>query len=86
MSNEDQPLIRNCRFAFRCHQKWETLEQTDDAGVRYCHECSCDVLLCETDAQLRAALLADACVAVSSGDSPPSLSVGWVVSPPYGND
>jgi hypothetical protein len=60
----EQPMIRNCRFAFRCHQDWNSLESTEDPRVRYCHECSRDVLLCQRDAELRAALHADACVAV----------------------
>ena len=41
MSEErwDQPLIRNCRFAFRCKQRWNSLEETSDPTVRRCHEC-----------------------------------------------
>jgi hypothetical protein len=64
MSGFDQPLIRNCRFAFRCHQQWQSLERTDDLRVRYCHECSRPVVLVQHDAELRAALEADECVAI----------------------
>lgn len=60
----DQPLIRNCRFAFRCHQNWSSLETTEDPRVRYCHECSRQVVLCKQDAELLAALRADDCVAI----------------------
>jgi hypothetical protein len=59
-----QPLIRNCRFAFRCHQNWNSLERTDAPKVRYCHECSREVVLCQRDSELRAALQSNACVAV----------------------
>jgi len=60
----DQPLIRNCRFAFRCHQQWQSLEATADPRVRYCHECSRQVVLCKGDEELRAALQANDCVAI----------------------
>lgn len=60
----DQPLIRNCRFAFRCHQNWSSLETTDDPSVRYCHECSRQVVLYRRDAELLAALRKDQCVAI----------------------
>ena len=61
---ETHPLIRNCRFAFRCHQRWHSLEPTPDPRVRYCHECSRQVVLCRRDAELRAALADNECVAV----------------------
>jgi len=62
--SQEQTLIRNCRFAFRCHQRWRSLEETADPRVRYCHECSRDVVLCRRDEELRAALQADQCVAI----------------------
>ena len=65
----EQPLIRNCRFAFRCHQQWQSLEQTADPRVRYCHECSRQVLLCRRDAELLAALRANECVAIANPGS-----------------
>jgi hypothetical protein len=65
----DQPLIRNCRFAFRCHQQWLSLERTTDPRVRYCHECARQVVLCQRDAELAAALRANQCVAIDSPDS-----------------
>ncbi|MEO6080903.1 MAG: hypothetical protein ABIQ86_14210 [Steroidobacteraceae bacterium] len=71
--DDDQPLIRNCRFAFRCHQRWQSLEQTGNPGARYCHECSRQVLLCRNNAELRAALQADECVAIES-DGPSGLT------------
>jgi hypothetical protein len=80
----EQPMIRNCRFAFRCHQDWKSLETTADPRVRYCHECSRDVLLCQRDAELRAALHANECVAVDiPGPRGLVRTVGVVEMPPY---
>jgi len=62
----EQILIRNCRFSFRCHQQWQSLEHTADPGVRYCHECSRQVVLCHRNAELRAALHANECVAIEN--------------------
>lgn len=84
MTNRDptQPLIRNCRFAFRCHQRWELLEQTTQPRVRYCHECSRQVVLCETDSELSAALRADECVAIDApGEWGVIRTVGVLESP-----
>jgi hypothetical protein len=67
--HSDQPLIRNCRFAFRCHQNWLSLENTEDPRVRYCHECARQVVLCQRDAELAAALQANHCVAIDRVDS-----------------
>jgi hypothetical protein len=79
-----QPLIRNCRFAFRCHQDWSSLEHTDDPRVRYCHECSREVVLCRRDAELHAALNANHCVAVDiPGPHGLAPSVGVLEMPPY---
>ena len=62
----EQPLIRNCRFAFRCHQQWQSLEHSPNPDVRYCQECSRQVVLCRSNAELRAALQANECVAIEN--------------------
>lgn len=49
-------VIRNCRFAFRCTQQWDTLSAGAHPRQRYCGECERHVVLCETDNELRAAL------------------------------
>lgn len=66
VQTSEQPLIRNCRFAFRCHQRWQSLEQTSNPRVRYCHECSRQVVLCRRNAELRAALQSNECVAIEN--------------------
>ena len=75
MSGLDQTLIRNCRFAFRCHQRWQSLERTGDPRLRYCHECSHPVVLCQNDAELRTALEADECVALAAPRLPDHMDV-----------
>lgn len=74
--SRDHPLIRNCRFAFRCHQRWDALEQTVNTRIRYCHECAQDVVLCRSDEELRTALQANHCVAIRNPGSPAMHTVG----------
>jgi hypothetical protein len=76
-----QPLIRNCRFAFRCHQQWQSLEETADPSVRYCHECSRQVVLCRRNADLRAALQANECVALINAETDRLTHTIGVLSP-----
>lgn len=83
--SEEQSLIRNCRFAFRCHQRWEALEHTGNRRVRYCHECSQDVVLCRTDAELQTALQANYCVAIVRPASPAQHTIGVVLPYPEGS-
>lgn len=78
----EQALIRNCRFAFRCHQRWQALERTGDPRLRYCHECSRPVVLCRSDSELRAALESDECVALPVAAWPEPL-VGVVTIGSY---
>lgn len=57
-------LIRNCRFAFRGTQQWDSLSATKDPRKRFCGECERQVVLCESDDDLRAALRQNECVAI----------------------
>jgi len=57
-------VIRNCRFAFRCSQQWDTLSAGEHPRQRYCSECERNVVLCESDDELRAALRRNDCVAI----------------------
>jgi hypothetical protein len=75
----EQPTNRNCRFAFRCHQNWNSLEPTRGPRIRYCHECSHEVVLCLRDSELRAALAANECVAINTpGPRGPVCTVGVI--------
>jgi len=57
-------VIRNCKFKYQCPMRWSSLEETSTMNVRYCSECKRTVHYCETDEQLRIAILEDHCVAV----------------------
>jgi hypothetical protein len=58
-------VIRNCMLRFRCPLKWESLELTNDANVRYCCECTRPVHYCHTTVELHKALSEDKCVAIA---------------------
>ncbi|MDX1486874.1 MAG: hypothetical protein R3268_01640 [Acidiferrobacterales bacterium] len=63
---EENTTIRNCRFAYRCENRWEDLAPTDSIGdsVRYCGECEQSVYLCVTEKQLMRAIRENRCVAI----------------------
>ena len=57
-------VLRNCSLAQPCPMTWDRLVSTERPGIRYCPACDRGVHLCRTDAELRAALQANHCVAV----------------------
>jgi hypothetical protein len=61
--------IENCEllFTFRCPLKWEKLEPTNLAGVRFCHACQKAVYHCDTIEEARDHASAGDCVAVDAG-------------------
>ncbi len=61
---DPSPLIRNCRFAFRCNQQWDNLPVTEHPRFRFCSDCQRRVVLCARDHELRAARLQNDCVAI----------------------
>ena len=56
--------IRNCKFAFRCNRQWQELTPTRKSSVRFCNDCSKEVIYCATDAELARAVKRGQCVAV----------------------
>lgn len=59
------PLIRNCKFKFKCENKWGDLEVIEDySDRRHCKDCQKDVHLVENIFDLRKALEFDVCIAV----------------------
>ncbi len=45
----DWSRVESCvEFEYRCPQRWDTLQPTDDPGVRYCEECRRNVHYCRT--------------------------------------
>lgn len=77
--------VRNCQFAFKCPKKWDELTRTSFDRVRHCSNCSRDVFLCTTDAELAESIKLDRCVAVDLATGPgsrPIRTVGVVDSGP----
>ena len=65
----DEYQIRNCTFAFRCTQTWDSLSPTNDSSVRYCKDCDRGVHLCRTDSELTDAIKQNYCVAIVTTDT-----------------
>ncbi len=57
-------LIRNCKFRYKCDQKWEELIDTDQYGIKFCKVCQENVHLCGHEDTLIAALKNNWCVAM----------------------
>ena len=72
-------LIRNCKFAYKCNKKWDDLEATGDAKVRFCQECRQEVFRCLTDDELAQAIRLNHCVAIDGASCRDERSV---VAPP----
>jgi hypothetical protein len=62
-------VIRNCTFAFKCDKKWEGLQLTKDANVRFCESCQHEVHFCHTDLQLREAITLNRCITIEFSES-----------------
>jgi uncharacterized protein (TIGR02996 family) len=64
----DRTPIDNCsvRFVFQCPKRWEALEPTEDASIRFCESCQRKVYYCATLEQARLHAKAGDCVAVDS--------------------
>jgi hypothetical protein len=60
--------IRNCRFAFKCQQKWDDLNDTRDDAVRFCKECQREVYLSLDDESLLENIRLNRCVAIDDSD------------------
>lgn len=65
--------IKNCQFKFKCHMTWDSLLETSDSKIRYCHECDRGVHFCEDDEELNHALMNDWCVAINSIEKTPDI-------------
>jgi hypothetical protein len=60
----------NCRFKFKCDERWQALTRTDDPLVRYCGFCETDVHMVQTDQELAWAIRKDYCVAIQAPQQP----------------
>jgi uncharacterized protein (TIGR02996 family) len=64
----DRSRIENCdlQFRFECPQKWERLQPTENASVRYCNACARQVYYCHSVEEARSYAQCGECVAVDS--------------------
>jgi len=58
--------ITNCSFKYRCDNKWEDLDKTDQPKIRYCRECDRGVHHCDNKTEYQEALKSKRCIALSS--------------------
>ena len=70
-------MIRNCRFAFKCEQKWDDLNETRDDDIRFCKDCQREVYLSLDEESLVENIRLNRCVALDDGDS--SRLLGHVI-------
>ena len=63
----DWAKVEYCvEFTYRCPQRWDTLQLTDDANVRYCSECERNVHYCQTAREAQNLADRGECVAIDS--------------------
>lgn len=68
--------IRNCKFAYRCNQRWEHLEPVvGRSDLRYCTRCSERVHLVDSEARFAELARQGRCVAVLSAWGEPTVGV-----------
>ncbi|MCI0463238.1 MAG: TIGR02996 domain-containing protein [Gemmataceae bacterium] len=58
------PVEACVTFAFKCPQRWNNLQLTDDESIRHCSQCDQDVYYCHTTAEARQHAASGHCVAV----------------------
>jgi hypothetical protein len=68
---QSQSLVENCKFKFKCHKTWQSLEvkSTYAENRRYCNDCSQDVYLINNDFELESAILNNYCVAIPANST-----------------
>lgn len=82
-----QSLVENCKFKFKCHKTWQSLEIKSDyeENRRFCSHCFHDVYLVNNEGELETAILNNYCVAIpvnssidfpSGSDAPPMTTLG----------
>ena len=63
-----KPAIRNCNFAFKCHQQWTELAETTDPTVKFCKECQKEVHFCADMEELAESIALNRCIAIYVDD------------------
>jgi hypothetical protein len=70
MDQSNEGLL-GCEMEFECPRTWESMKPTADPRVRHCAACGKDVVLCESQQQLKLVAAARGCVAFyRQGDEP----------------
>src|SRR5262249_27093449 len=64
-----RPPLENCNFKFRCPKKWDRLEPTHQAEVRFCDNCQENVYYCLPIGEAKQHARQGHCVAVDPGVS-----------------
>ena len=78
-------LIRNCIFAFKCEQKWEDMQLTRRNDVKFCPNCQKEVFFCNTDEQLKDAIVLNRCISIEYVEQINNRTVRLMGSP-VGNE
>ena len=67
----NQSFVENCRFKFKCHKTWQSLEvkAAYAENRRFCSQCNYDVYLVNNDVELESAILNNYCVAIPVNSS-----------------
>jgi uncharacterized protein (TIGR02996 family) len=72
----DWAKVEYCvEFEYRCPQRWDTLQTTDNAAVRHCSQCQRNVYYCRSFQEVRRRADAGQCVAMDSRLARVSLSL-----------
>lgn len=64
MKEEENRVVVECEFRFKCPQDWHALALTADERVRYCEICCRNVRLCRNEDEYLFHAAAGHCVAV----------------------
>jgi hypothetical protein len=64
-------MIKNCKFTYKCPQKWESLESTKDSTLKFCENCKSPVYLCSSESEIRIMSMSGECIAVNQVEIEP---------------
>ena len=86
MPSDTLAKVGNCKFTFKCHKTWQSLETKVNykENKRYCSDCAQDVYLVKNDAELESAVSKNYCVAIPENASLNKSLIGWSHTPLLG--
>ena len=78
--------IRNCEFAFKCSEDWESMKDVSgdyaaEVEVRFCGLCNKDVYLCDDDEDLVRHIKMNHCVAIQHHEIKMPITLGVPIPP-----